>query len=315
MFELPILITLGLLGAAPTPGASADHAAFEQPGFRCVIGNNAALGAHQERYNGLFSITTDTLKESPFVEKYAGLNLEHYFDGRPRPADDTVLFEPRVAPMSFARIDEKTAELHQPTTPFYKVESWTRFTLNTPNAVDMQFRCIPREDVFKGGFFGVFWASYINAPEDKSLYFLRAGSTLDAPIWEQFSTQRHGTHSSLLHEKDTFNPVFEQPNDLLYASQALFRYSEPFFYGRYKDHVLLFLFKPGPLLRFTQSPSGGGPSKDKTSNNPAWDFQLIVPDYQVDKEYGLEMRLVLMPWNGRASIIEEVRKYLGSPRP
>ena len=311
MAVLMSLLTAGAGNGEAVPQDTADYGVYEMPGFRCVIGNNAEMGKHRGRYNGVFQIVANGMNESPFVEDYAGLNLEHYFDCRPRPKDNDVLFEPRVAPMSYRRTGPATAELHQPPTPVYKVESWTTFALKAPHYIDMTFRCVPTEDVFEGGFFGVFWASYINAPLDKSLYFLRAGSTLDEPLWEQFSTQTHGVHSSLLQENDTFAPVFQEPNDLLFASEALFRYSVPFYYGRFRDQVLIYIFKPGPIVRLTQSPSGGGTSEGRTSNNPAWDFQLIVPDYKVGQEYGLEMRLVYKPWTGRDDVLEEVRKYLG----
>lgn len=314
MMQIPVLLLACTLGGAEKPAGEAEHyARFTRSGFHCVIGDNAAVGKHRERYNGIYSLVAEPCSESPFVEEYAGLNLEHYFDARPRPEDSAVLFEPRVAPMEFRQVDDRTAELHQPPTPVYKVESWTRFTLAAPNAIDMRFRCIPREDVFQGGFFGVFWASYINAPEDKSLYFLREGSTLDAPQWEQFSTQKHGVHSSLWHEKDMFNPVFTPPNDLLYVSPAQFRYSERFFYGRFGDMVLIYIFKPGPLVRFTQSPSGGGQSEGRSTNNPAWDFQMIVPDYKIGQEYTLDLRLVYKKWQGRDDVLAQVRRCLAAP--
>ena len=44
--------------------------------------------------------------------------------------------------------------------------------------------------------------------------------------------------------------------------------------------------------------------------NPAWDFQLVVPDYQVGAEYGLRLRLVRKPWAGRADVLAEVREFL-----
>lgn len=88
------------------------------------------------------------------------------------------------------------------------------------------------------------------------------------------------------------------------------RYSVPFFYGRVRDKVLIYAFKPGPIVRFSHSPSGGGRTRSGDAQNPAWDFQLIVPDYKPGVEYGLEMRLIYKPWAGRNGVLEEVRKYL-----
>jgi hypothetical protein len=63
-------------------------------------------------------------------------------------------------------------------------------------------------------------------------------------------------------------------------------------------------------LRFAHSLSGGGRSTSGDDTNPAWDFQLVIPDYETGKEYGLEMRVVYKPWAGRADVLKEVRNWL-----
>lgn len=307
-------VLLVMLGAevsdAAEPGVQGrDYETIGIDDLRCVIGNNARLGAHAPRYNGVFSMTAPGCTVSPFVEAYAGLNLEHYFDGRSRPADSTVFFEPRNAPMTFERVGADAVELHQPPTPVFAVESWTRFHLKVPYALDMDFRCIPRKDVFQGGFFGVFWASYIRAPEDKSIYFLEGGATLDAPVWVQLCTQKHGAESCVWAADDTAVTPFQEPGELLYANPSPLRYGERFYYGRVGNAVLIYMFAPGPVVRFAHSPSGGGNTAQGDAQNPAWDFQMIVPEYRIDQEYRLRMRLVYKMWAGRADVLSEVRKY------
>ena len=60
-------------------------------------------------------------------------------------------------------------------------------------------------------------------------------------------------------------------------------------------------FSSADAVRFSQSPSGGG------EGNPAWDFQLIVPEAKVNEEIRLRMRLVYKPWKGREDVLSEVR--------
>jgi hypothetical protein len=292
---------------AGRPGV--DFGEFSISDIRCVIGNNAAAGEHRRGYNGVFEIRHAGDTVSPFVPLYAGLNLEHYFDSRPRSPEAHVFFEPRHAPMTFTRIDGQTAELHQPPTPVYQVESWTRFTLSGPYYIEMNYRCIPRAAVFQD-FMGVFWASYINGPEDKSIYFLREGSTLENPQWVQFCTQAHGRDSTVRHENDKAELPMPPASDSLFNGLSPLRYSAPFYYGRVGDMVLIYIFKPNPYLRFAHSPSGGGRTPAGDDTNPAWDFQLVIPDYEIGKEYGLQMRAVYKPWKDRADVVNEVRKYL-----
>ncbi len=312
VLALVMLVSLNVLAAEDPRGPGEEEQDFgviEVPGLRCVIGNNKSTGEHRGGYNGIIAMTTPDQEVSPFVPFYAGINLEHYFGGGPRPKEGEVLFEPRFAPMEYRRINGATAELYQPPTPLHKTESWTRFEVKDPNYVDISFRCIPRERVYEGDFLGVFWASYMNAPINKSIYFLGPDATLDNPKWLQFHTQTHNHASTVLHQDDNFDAPYAD-NGLLYSNISPLRYSQPFYYGRIRNMVLIYIFKPNPYLRFCQSPSGGGRTPDGTDTNPAWDFELVVPEYKVDQEYGFTMRVVYKPWAGRDDVLKEVKAYL-----
>lgn len=287
----------------------ADYATFEVSRLRCVIGNNNALGEHRERYNGVYSISSPDCEETPFVPLYAGLNLENFFDARPRHEDDKIFFEPRTNPIQFTRVDDTTAELYQAATPFYGIESWTHFELKEPYYIDFSFRCVPHKPDLGGGYFGVFWASYINAPDNKSYYFLEPGSTLDKPVWVQFLTQQHDRDSTVRSAEGGADVPLDATKPCLWTQISPLRYGEPFFYGRFRDMVLIYIFEPDPNLRFAHSPSGGGKTASGDGYNPAWDFQIVVPDYEVGQEYGLRGRLVYKPWVDRQDVLNEVRKY------
>src|SRR5919201_4746769 len=123
------------------------HDTFRAGDLTAVIGDNAAAGEHRAGYNGLWSLTHRSEPADLFVPAVAGLNLEHIFDGDKRDADGTrtVFFEPRHAPMEFRRLSPTEAELHQPPTPTFHLDSWTRFTLRAPHYVDMHFRFRPTQ--------------------------------------------------------------------------------------------------------------------------------------------------------------------------
>lgn len=286
-----------------------DHAAFEVSRLRCVIGNNAAKGEHREWYNGIFGMWSPDQEVTPYVPSYAGFNLEHYFDARPRHEYRRIFFEPRSAPMRFERINATTAELHQPESPYYGVESWTRFELKAPYYVDTAFRCVAHKPL-EGGFLGCFWASYINAPLNKSMYFLRGGSTLDEPQWVQYCTLEHDRDSTVLAENDNAALQFHEGPPSLHTCISPLRYGVPFFYGRVSNMVLIYIFERGPNIRFSHSPSGGGRTSKRDDTNPAWDFQFIVPNVELDKEYGFRCRVVYKPWVDRDDVLAEVRRFL-----
>ena len=309
------LLTIAMLCAPNAEGVEGTNFhRYETPTLSCIIGDNAALGVHRNRYNGVYSLTTPALKESPFVPDYAGLNLEHYFDMRPDiNKDNHTFFEPRNEPLTFKQIDERTSELYQPETPYWHVESKTRFTVTPEGYIDLDFTCTPHTDQWAGGFMGVFWASYINAPEDKSIYFLEAGSTPEAPKWLQYCTQRHGLHSTVRGADDEIPMEGPESTTNLFVGTSPLRYALPFYYGRFRDHVLIFLYEAGEggVIRLSHSPSGGGDTPDKTDTNPAWDVQLIVPEPKVGTWYGMKARLIVKPWEGRGDVLEYAKAYYG----
>ena len=310
MLFVSMITFYGLLNAMET-GVQGHAVEIAVDDFSCIIGNNEAWGeVHRAGYNGVLQIEMPGLADTPFVPMYAGLNLEHYFDLGPRNPDSDIFFEPRRVPMETRMINDTTVELYQEATPHYGVESWTRFEVSKLGQIDMTFRCIPHKDGLEGKMLGVFWASYINAPLDKSMYFLEAGSTLDAPVWVQYCTQQHDRDSTVCGEEDKRTFEFEEGEGTLYNNISPLRYGEPFFYGRYGDYVLIYMFEPEANIRFSHSPSGGGKTAAGDANNPAWDFQYLVQDYEVGQEYGYLMRLVCKLWKDRADVIEEVRNFL-----
>jgi hypothetical protein len=250
------------------------HGTFTAGDLKAVIGDNSAAGGHRAGYNGVWSLTHKTEPANLFVPAVAGLNLEHIFDGDKRDADNSrkVFFEPRHAPMTLKKISAAEAELHQPPTPTFHLESWTRFKLSAPHYLDMTFRCRPTQHAFAHGYVGLFWASYISAPEDKSIYFRQGG------LWQQLCTQRHNDESTVRARDDKIDLKFSKGlGDALYRNLSPLRFDEPFYYGLFRKHIFILMFDRTAGVRFTHSPSGGGLNKPRQTTNPAWDFQYVIP--------------------------------------
>lgn len=288
------------------------HATFRVGDLTAIIGDNSAHGEHRAGYNGLWSLTHRTEPTNLFVPTVAGLNLEHIFDGHRHDRDNSrrIFFEPRNAPMTFHQLSDTEAELHQPPTPTFHLESWTRFRLVPPHAVAFSFRCRPRQHVFEHGYIGLFWASYINGPEDKSIYF-RGGD-----LWQQLCTQVHNDESTVRHRTDNLELRFSDGYpDALYRHLSPLRYDEPFYYGHFRDHVYIIMFERPTGLRFTHSPSGGGVQRERQTTNPAWDFQYLLPRYEVNQEYQFRACLVYRPRCSRAEIMREVQTWRTGQQP
>lgn len=290
---------------APEPPHSVTLRAGE---LTAVIGDNAAEGDHRAGYNGVWSLQHALADRSLFVPGIAGLNLEHLVTGAPL-SDDNHFFEPRRAPMVLRPVDETTAELHQPATPVTGIESTTRFHLKDPNILDMTFECRPRQAVFDQGYLSLFWASYIHAPLDKSIYFLGGGEG-QASGWSQLCTSYHNDQSTVRHRDDHFVAPFKPDGrDALFRNFSRLRFDQPFFYGHFDDLVWLVMFDRTAGIRLTHSPSGGGFHAARRTSNPAWDFQFLIRNPKVDAAYGFSLRTVLCQRCDRNRLLELVSQW------
>lgn len=292
------------------------HVVLRRAGIEAVVVDNRAvedalLPGHQAGYNGLASLRGRTRKDNLFVPAYAGLNFEHIHDGTVQPRK--VLFEPRHAPMQLRVVDAHTAELYQPPTPHYALESCTRYQLLDDGTVEMTFECIPRKKSFRNGYIGLFWASYIHQPPSGAIHFRghAAGENAAATRWLECLSPRHGedaTHPAA-DDTRTFTHDREFPLSLVFHLSK-WRYREAWYHGRHGNVAFVQIFRPRDRVRFSQSPSGGG------RGNPAWDFQVILPEYQVGRRYQLVLRAGLLPFVSVEQLQRDTarhRRALGHP--
>jgi hypothetical protein len=200
--------------------------------------------------------------------------------------------------MELRVVDPFTAELYQKPTPHYGLESCTRYRLLDDGAIEMTFECIPRRASFKHGYVGLFWACYIHRPESLDIHFKGHPAARPAAAdWVRGVTPAHGRLSTHLATGDrrefAHDPDF--PLTLVY-NFSQFRYAEPWYYGVSHGMALVLIFRPKDQMRLTQSPSGGG------EGNPAWDFQFLIPKYEVGKRYQMVMRAVYLPYESPRQI-------------
>jgi hypothetical protein len=73
--------------------------------------------------------------------------------------------------------------------------------------------------------------------------------------------------------------------------------------------VWIIVFERPDGIRFAHSPSGGGWNEAGRDTNPAWDFQWVIPDPEVGREYQMRYRAIYKLWVGRPDVLEEVSRY------
>ena len=265
------------------------------------VDNTEVKPDHKAGYNGIAQLSHVKLDTPVFVPDYAGFNLEHIFGG------DSLhqLFEPRRHPMTLFRKSGDVVLLYQEATPLSGVESLTEFKVVNPHYIDITFACIfHSEQFFSHQYAGLFWASYIQKPDDKKIYFKGVEENDLQNKWISAYSEEHGvnsTHRSIGDKNDLF--FSENFNARLANHYSKFRFTDPFYFGRFGKMVLAYFFDTKEIIRFSQSPTGGGES------NPAWDFQYIIPYPETGKKYSFKVRMIYKPFINEEDISNEYKKW------
>jgi len=293
---------------------SEEHAArIDSDKLRIVIADNEAYGTeHKGGYNGVaeWRLGTGNTKNL-FVPSYAGLNLEHVFSGDATSYDWNI-FEPRRIPMQLVRLSTNSVELRQERTEHWPLRSRLLFDVKE-DAVDLTYYGTPLADVWKKhGYIGVFFASYINAPEDMAIQFIgrsRPGRGNAQPRWIKHLPETHGVAASHRPAGSRWDPPVDDGFKISLATgNSEFEYLYPFYFGRSGENVFVMMFErtnDDGELRFAQSPSGGG------TGNPAWDFVYFRRNYEINREFHFRVRAVYQKFTSAGDVVRLYEKWSG----
>jgi hypothetical protein len=110
-----------------------------------------------------------------------------------------------------------------------------------------------------------------------------------------------------MHLADKFElKVAPGTRQTLYRNLSPLRFSDPLYYGHFGGHIYIIMFDRTEGIRFSHSPSGGGPP---SATETAWDWQFIIPAYEVVHEYGYRARVVYRESSTRDEVLEEYRTW------
>lgn len=306
--------------AAPTSKPAASLTQGAQPikdptvtlkagALEAVLVTNANTDWHGSGYNGMARLVHKDQGEPLFIPVYSGFNFEHIFDGQ------DAGFSPRGGALSLWRFGPNSAGIYRAAADCpWGLESMTRYTLVAPHCIDVDFTALPTQAKFSKDYFGMFWASYINNPRDRSIYFLgRTKGDRKSP--SRWITATSPAHDSLSTHVASFEPEVWKSVDSskwpgLAANFSNYEFDALFYFGRVRNMVWVYMFDKQAIsgtqtLRFSQSPVGGG------NLNPAWDFHVVVRPYKVGMPVTWRARCIYKPWVSAADVLKEYIAWSG----
>ena len=298
---LSTLTSLSNTAATYSVSESGTHVLSQGDVTAVIVDNRAidtaTLPGHTGGYNGVGWLTHAQQPNNLFVPTFSGLNFEFMFDGTDvgRP----LMFEPRRAPLEMRVVNDTTVELYQPATEFWQLESTVRYEMLDDGTIEMTVEIVPHADTFQNEFIGLLWASYIQQPDSNGLRFYSGAGEQDAGQLVSFDDFKGAFQSStdnlvLAHDPNFFDLA------LCISSTT---YSQPWFYGVSNGLAWALMFRPEDDVRFSQAPAGGG------AGNPAWDFQYLIPQFEVGRRYQMVMRAQYMPYSSPEQVVEDTARH------
>lgn len=287
---------------------SLDTMKLKGNNIQVVISNNSEYGVeHKMGYNGISELFHIEQDSNVFVPSYAGFNLEHTFGGDSLPPYP--FYEPRINEMFLKRISKTEVELFQEELPDSHTEVWTSYKLVEPHYIDITVKYkIHEMPFYRHNYAGLFWASYINSPSDPTINFYGKKRSELENRWIKVLSAEHGVNCTYMGVDDNFEMHTEENFTLsLTHNYSDYQFKFPFYYGRFHNMVFIQMFKlpsDGQILRFADSPIGGG------NGNPAWDFFIINPNFELDKEYSFQVRLAYKKYLGQSDVLNEFNKWI-----
>ena len=271
-----------------------------------LVGDSAAVGTHEANYSGIWRLASVHEPQPLFIPRYCGFNFEFIV-----PKAEGHTFEPREHPTQLLLSgDGDTVVIHQATTACHQVESWLEFTPAGPAHIDWRFRYnLLDPERFASGLAGFFFASYIDAPDNKAIYVL-SRDCYDAVMWMQFCTLFQGRDAAVVWENDPYDLPFGSLEHGLYSSRAPIRYHVPLFFGRFRDMVFAVFFERPEGVAICHGMGGGGFVQDRSDRNPAWDFFLYCDDAAARPQGEWRGRLIYKPFDGRDDILREYQQMM-----
>lgn len=245
----------------------------------------------------------------------AGLNFEHIISGHENESNS---FTPRRGPYALSVLpDGRSVRLTRKAEEDpWRMASTLTYTVTPPHYVDVDFRCTPHDAALFGerGYAILFFANYMNDVEQLAIHFLGIEGpdqpekwvAADAPRghvdWNGGGTYRSADAQELEYDADHNFKLNSWSYDYP-------RFTQPFYYGRAANGMVLILMFDRMLTADDEIRFSLFKFKTPRVPRPAWDFQYVIHSVEKGREYGFKARLVWKKFVSAEDCAEEFEAW------
>jgi len=307
------LCIYGLLFGLSLPAA--EHALWlDSPGFTGCLHDNIS----NQRYQGS-GFRPLVWKGRPNLPIYrldgVGLNFEHIFNGAAAQKDIS-MFTPRQDACEVESLGDHRYQLNWPAQGSqWGVGATMLYDLSEENQIDLSFQCQLTRAVSPHGYLAMMWASYMHRTVDRSIKFwgVHNGQTGWVLLGED---KQQGFETGTIAYKEA-EPLAHDPEAQLLN---LVEYSDkffitPFYYGLLQDPssedplLYMVLFDQADTIRFAMWNFIQNEAGQADPHSPAWDWQFVIPQPELNQTYGYRARIVIEPFKGEAQLWRHYRQW------
>jgi hypothetical protein len=251
-----------------------------------------------------------------------GLNFEHIFNGAA--ADREISHAtPRIDPrLIVSHSTSEASVIHRAEDSSWRIDSEMRYKLMKPCTIDLTFSATLREQRYPLGYVAMMWASYMNRACERWIYFY--GELDGTEGWISFGDDTKDRPEGF--ETGTVSatgvpdlPYEEAAEKLNIIENQRKKFIKPFYYGLVDGDgdldthddtmVYVVMFDQIDPIRFALWNFSCDADGNRDPHSPAWDWQYVIRNPAVNKQYGYRARIIYKPFVGRADVVREFEHW------
>jgi hypothetical protein len=256
-----------------------------------------------------------------YRDEDVGLNFEHIMNGTAADAEIS-MFTPRGDICTVHKLSDSSASIiHKAKHSSWNIDSEMRYNFSGKYHIDLEFRVILRENKFPLDYVAFMWASYMNRTFDRRIFFI--GNKEGKKEWVAFGEDTdNGFETGTIGYSGADHLTYEEGSKTLnIIEHPEKKFIFPFYYGlvhgsgqidsQSDTMVYIMMFDQKESIRFAMWNFAKDSEGKPDTHSPAWDWQYVIREPQINKEYSYQAKITYKPFAGSDDVVKEYENWMG----